>query len=300
MRCTAGNREGDATTADRVDEDANGKLAVGSPQYGAGMECRINDVSIHYVEHGNGVPLIALHGAGVDHREIEVAIEAAIPREGYRRIYPDLPGMGRTTGTDALTSNDDVVALLVEFIDHLVGQPFLLLGHSYGGYLARGVAARRPDWVLGLALLCPIGESSRDVPPKSVERADADVYSELEPDQRAGFDDYFVVRTRATARRYREHVVPGTTRVDEGTLTRIFAGWKVSVGSDTFESPSLIAAGRFDSSVGYAAAADLLDHYPHATFAVLDGAGHALPHEQPTLLTALLNDWLDRSARPSQ
>jgi len=56
-------------------------------------------------------------------------------------------------------------------------------------------------------------------------------------------------------------------------------------------------AGRLDSSVGYVAATDLLEHYPHATFAVLDDAGHALPHEQPALLTALLKNWLDRSAR---
>ena len=43
------------------------------------MECRINGVLVHYVEHGGGVPLVALHGAGVDHREIEAAIEAIIP-----------------------------------------------------------------------------------------------------------------------------------------------------------------------------------------------------------------------------
>ena len=55
-------------------------------------------------------------------------------------------------------------------------------------------------------------------------------------------------------------------------------------------------AGRQDSVVGYAAAADLLDHYPRATLAVLDGAGHALPHEQPDALAALLDDWLARSS----
>ena len=57
------------------------------------------------------VPLVALHGAGVDHREIEAAVEAVVPGTGYRRIYPDLPGMGRSTA-DGLTCNDDVVTLL--------------------------------------------------------------------------------------------------------------------------------------------------------------------------------------------
>ena len=75
------------------------------------MECRINDVLVHYVEHGVGVPLVALHGAGVDHREIEAAIEAIVPDTRYRRIYPDLPGMGLSTA-GGLNCNDDVVTLL--------------------------------------------------------------------------------------------------------------------------------------------------------------------------------------------
>ena len=85
------------------------------------MECRINEIIVNYVEHGSGVPLVALHGAGVDHRELEAAIEAVVPGDGYRRIYPDLPGMGRTTA-GGLTCNDDVVTLLGAFIDRGCGQ----------------------------------------------------------------------------------------------------------------------------------------------------------------------------------
>ncbi len=95
------------------------------------MERRIDDVVVHYVEHGGGVPLVALHGAGVDHREIEAAIEAVVPQTGYRRIYPDLPGMGRSTA-DGLSCNDDVVGLLGDFMDHVALGPVMLLGHSYG------------------------------------------------------------------------------------------------------------------------------------------------------------------------
>jgi pimeloyl-ACP methyl ester carboxylesterase len=187
------------------------------------MECRIKDVLVHYAEHGTGVPLVALHGAGVDHREIEAAVEAIVPGTGYRRIYPDLPGMGLSTA-EGLTCNDDVVALLCDFLDHLGAGPVMLLGHSYGAYLARGVAARRPDSVLGLALVCPVAERAGSVPDHNVVRQDADAYDELDPAQRTGFDKYFVWRTRATARRYRESVAPGTAMVDEAALGRIFAG----------------------------------------------------------------------------
>ena len=260
------------------------------------MECRINGVAVHYVEHGAGVPLVALHGAGVDHREIEAAVEAVVPGNGLRRIYPDLPGMGRST-TDGLACNDDVVTLLGDFIDRVADGPVLLAGHSYGAYLARGVAARRPDTVLGLALLCPLAERSGDVPSHEVVRQDADAYDELEPGQRAGFDEYFVVRTRATARRYREHVVPGMALVDETALGRILAGWAIDLGSAPLSSPTLVVAGRRDSVVGYADAVDLLERYPHATLAVIDEAGHALVHERPELVAVLVGDWIDR-ARP--
>ena len=258
------------------------------------MECRINDVLVYYAEHGVGVPLVALHGAGVDHREIEAAIEAILTDMRCRRIYPDLPGMGLSTA-EGLTCNDDVVTLLGDFIDRLGAGPVLLLGHSYGAYLARGVAARRPDIVLGLALLCPVAEQSRSVPGHDVVRQDADAYDQLEAGQREGFEDYFVMRTPATARRYRDHVAPGTALVDDAALGRIFAGWTVDVGSTAFLAATLIVAGRRDSVVGYADAAELLERYPHATLAVVENAGHALMHERPELLAALFGDWLDRA-----
>jgi len=258
---------------------------------GGQVDHQVNDVRIHYVEHGDGVPLVALHGAGVDHRDIEVAIEGALPKTGYRRIYVDLPGMGRSTA-DGLTCNDDVVTVLVDFIVHVGGGPVMLLGHSYGGYLARGVAARRPDLVRGLALVCPVAEQSHDVPDHDVVRQDGDAYDELEPVQRKRFDDYFVVRTAANARRFRDHTWPGITLVDEEALGRIVAGWNLDLGSGTYSGPTLIVTGRRDSVVGYADATRLVERYPHATLAVIDDTGHALIHEQPGLLSALVGDWL--------
>jgi pimeloyl-ACP methyl ester carboxylesterase len=255
----------------------------------------VNGVRLHYVTHGEGVPLVAMHGAGVDHADIEAAIEPIIPSTGYRRIYLDLPGMGRST-SDGLTCNDDVVTVLIDFLDRVCAGPVLSVGHSYGAYLARGVAARRPDLVLGLALICPIAEHSQDVPDHKVVRQDDDAYDELEPAQRTRFDDYFVVRTAANARRFRDHTWPGITLVDEKALGRIFAGWTVDVGSGDLLAPTLIVGGRHDSVVGYTDATRLLERHPHATLAVIEDAGHALIHERPGLLAALFADWLDRAS----
>lgn len=199
---------------------------------------------MHCVEHGRGVPVVALHGAGVDHCEIEAAIVPIVPGTGYRRIYPDLPGMGRSTSRE-LNKQQRCASLLGDLIERLVEGPVLLLGHSYGAYLARGIAARRPDMVLGLALLCPVGEPSHPVPEHTAVREDSDAYDELDSVQREGFDEHF---------RYPHGG-------DESALARIFAGWKVDVGSDLSMPPTLIVAGRRDSVVGHTDAIDLVEHY---------------------------------------
>lgn len=263
------------------------------------MECRVGRSSIHYAEHGAGLPLVALHGAGVDHREMEAALEAVLPPGGYRRIYPDLPGMGRTHVADSVASNEDVVALLGTFLDAVAPGPVLLLGHSYGGYLARGVAARRPQ-VCGLALLCPVGHATGDLPPQVAVSSDPLAHDELDPMDHAGFDGYFVARTRGTAQRYRDAVLPGVQLVDEQVLGRLFAAWRIDTGDVAPAVPVLIAAGRGDSTAGYTGAIDLLADYPQAALAIGHDAGHALPHERPDLLRALVGDWLDQIARAAR
>jgi pimeloyl-ACP methyl ester carboxylesterase len=109
------------------------------------------------------------------------------------------------------------------------------------------------------------------------------------------FRAYFVVQTPAMLDRYQRYVAPAIPLADQAAMERI--RWELSTPEGpAYDGPTLVVAGRQDSTVGYAAAADLLDVYPRATLAVVDGAGHALPHEQPELLAALLDEWLARAA----
>jgi len=56
----------------------------------------------------------------------------------------------------------------------------------------------------------------------------------------------------------------------------------------SYSHPVLILAGRQDATAGYRDPWELLEHYPRATFAMLDRSGRALLHEQPGLVRALL------------
>jgi pimeloyl-ACP methyl ester carboxylesterase len=262
------------------------------------MDFTVGELPVHYVEHGSGTAVLALHGAGVDHREIAGALEPMFNKlPGYRRLYPDLPGMGKTPAPMSITSNDDVVQVLLDLIDDVIGtEPFLIIGQSYGGYLARAIANRRPAQAIGLALVCPVGEGADDVPAHRV-LVSTDLPGALDPDIDAGYRDYFVVQTAETWRTYREYVFPARELVDEDGLTRIFSRWQFRErpeGASAYPHPTLILLGRQDATAGFTSQWQLLAHYPRATLAALDRAGHALLHEQPELAHRLIEEWLFR------
>ncbi len=146
----------------------------------------------------------------------------------------------------------------------------------------------------GLALVCPLLEDLRDVPPHV-----ALLGEELGEGQDA-FRSYFVVHSKEMLRSYVENVVPGVEAADSKALERIGERWRLTAAEaeHPYPGPVLVVVGRQDSAVGYAAQWDLMGAYPHGTFAMLDRAGHALPHEQPELLGALVSEWLRRVQDP--
>lgn len=231
-----------------------------------------------------------LHGGGVDHREPQACFEPVLGESGrYRRVYPDLPGMGLTPAPSWMRSADQVLDALLAFADEVVGAgPALLVGHSAGAYYARAMAAARPDRFAGLALVCPLLPGGGDVPPHRPVVASPDLGDEE-------FRSYFVVQTPRMLARYERFVAPGVALADGAAAARIGQRWRLTAGDGPAdERPTVVVAGRQDSVVGYAAAVALAGRYPHATLAVVDGAGHALPHEQPEVMAALLRDWLAR------
>ncbi len=189
------------------------------------------------------------------------------------------------------------------FVDEAIGdEPFLLVGESYGGYLARALVQRRRDQVLGLALICPmvVAEASgRALPPRTVRRPDPELIAALDPAEASEFTDVAVIESADTLASFRADVAPGLAAGAAATIARIRSAYALDEPierDEPFAAPTLIVAGRQDWIVGYLDQWDLVEHYPAASFAVLDVAGHNLQFERPRLFGALVRDWLDRVA----
>lgn len=62
-------------------------------------------------------PVIIIHGCAPDHRLMMKCMELVFQKyEGYKRIYIDLPGMGKSNAPDWINSSDRILELLIACI----------------------------------------------------------------------------------------------------------------------------------------------------------------------------------------
>jgi pimeloyl-ACP methyl ester carboxylesterase len=267
------------------------------------MQAALEQMTVRYEMMGEGRPIIMLHAWPCDHRYIASAMEPIFAqRQGWKRIYPDLPGMGKTSGPAWMASQDQVLDILLEFIDAVIpGQRFVLAGASYGAYLARGIIHHRPDLVDGLLLVSPMiepDESRRILPQPTTLVEEGELLSEIEPDLAEALRGFAVVQSKQLLEHIQENIFPALEIADHKFLAKVKKQYAFSFDVDDlpepFTAPTLILAGRQDSISGYQDAWGILENYPRATFVVLDRAGHALEVEQARLFRTLVAEWLDR------
>jgi pimeloyl-ACP methyl ester carboxylesterase len=235
---------------------------------------------------GEGRPVILVHGWRLT-GEVERADYEPVfmRRAGWYRLYPDLPGMGRSPAEPWISRKADFLKALIRQIDQSLGDsPFAIAGTSSGAELARAVAHLKRDRVRGLLMRVPMlvgDDAARVVAPADAAAALPQSYHEARGAK--------LQQLWEPARRIADHEFLEPIRADPSRYTLDGVEMETSL-----EVPTLIVVGRQDTRVGYKQAWDLAQLYPRATFALLDRAGHELPVMNQELFAALVNDWLDR------
>lgn len=137
------------------------------------MQLAVDGLSIWYETSGEGRPLLCLHGWPADHEHIRHDLQPVFTaRTGWQRIYPDMPGLGRTPASDGIYSYADVAAIMASFISTLVpAGRFCVAGASTGGYIARWLSYLVPGQIDGFFAYAPAFQrdsSARSLPPPLV------------------------------------------------------------------------------------------------------------------------------------
>ena len=244
----------------------------------------------------SGTPAVCLPWFGTSRVMTREALDPAFAATAARRIFPDLPGHGESPALPQATS-EAVLTALVAFVEQQVQEPVLLVGCSYGGYLASALARRRPDLVRGLLLVCPGVRRERDLPAATQPAADAD-WLDAAP---AGLHEHL---ERALGNRTRPVVArvvaaleaggPGDEEYQDSLQGGDGYFFDDDDATDAFTGPVAVVTGRQDRIVGFADQFRRMSTYPRGTYVAADSAGHYLPYERPDVLRSVTRDGLAR------
>jgi len=108
------------------------------------------DIKLHYIEKGQGMPLVLLHGNGENGKYFEQQLNYFSDR--YRVIAPDTRGHGQSPRGEAPFRIRQFAEDLHEFMDELGIDKAHILGFSDGGNIALCFALKYPERVEKLIL----------------------------------------------------------------------------------------------------------------------------------------------------
>jgi pimeloyl-ACP methyl ester carboxylesterase len=111
-------------------------------------------VRIHFVEQGQGDPVVMLHGFSGSYRDfIDFGIFESLVDEGYRAIAIDCRGYGQSDKPhDSDAYGIEMVEDVVRLLDHLQIEKAHVLGGSMGGFITNKLREIHPERLLTAVL----------------------------------------------------------------------------------------------------------------------------------------------------
>lgn len=240
-------------------------------------------VDIYYEEHGDGPPVVLLHGGMSDGTGWGMQVPALAER--FHLYVPDRRGHGRSPDNDEPFSYDAMAGETAAFLTEVVGGPAHLVGWSDGGIVALLVALAKPELVQRQVVIganfhhegldpeeLGLGEGADD-PEVAILKA---LYVANAVDGAEHWPTYYA----KTSRMWREE--PTLTVED---LSRITA-------------PTLVMAGD-DEPIPLAHTCALYEALPAGELCVVPGASHGVPLEQPDVVNAAIVRFLTATGSPT-
>jgi pimeloyl-ACP methyl ester carboxylesterase len=108
-------------------------------------------VRIRYLEAGQGVPLVHLHGAGGP----RLTPAHDLLARHFRVVVFEMPGFGQSPESTRTQSMAELASMMAQAVSKIGVDGFSLLGTSFGGETALWLALQAPERVLALVLEAP-------------------------------------------------------------------------------------------------------------------------------------------------
>lgn len=226
---------------------------------------------LSYTVAGTGLPVLALHGLGGDHRQA-----IGLVPDGWRAIAPDMPGHGDTDLTPAdEVSFDAFAGHAAQVLDSFRAQgtvtgPLPVVGVSMGAGIALRLARNRPDVVERLVLVRPSNLLDAPAANMRIFQTVGRLLVDLGPDAGAAAfreaEEYRTIRSLAPA--MAESLLGQFTRPNARERARVLLDMPTSRPLDTgadyaaIDAPTTVVGAPQDPVHAEAVARSLADWIP--------------------------------------
>ena len=241
---------------------------------------QLGAVKTWYDQHGEGEPLVLMHGGLVDARFFEPNLAALIER--FHVYTPERRGHGHTPDVDGPITYQLMADDTIAFLDEVVGRPADLVGHSDGAFVAMLVAMQRPELVNRLVMISGGYDRSGEAMPEMELDVDqvgqflGPAYGEVSPDGEAHFP---VVAAKIG------EMMKTEPHLDVAELANVTQRSLVMFSDDDLMTLTH--------------AVDMYDALPNAELAVVPGTSHFLTQEKPDLVNTIMLDFLTNEPVPT-
>jgi len=241
--------------------------------------------------HGNGTPVLMLHGLGGSSNTFEPLMPAL---GSYRTIRPDLPGAGRSPLPSMQLGVDDILSTLLGVLETADVDQVHLIGHSFGTLLCQHLAMRLPKRVLSLSLFGALTQ-----PPQPARDG---LRSRAAQVRKNGMTDCADTIIAASLSAHTRHSNPVAMAFVRETLMRqtrdgyaanceALAGAR-AVDASRLPCPVLVVTGRDDAVTPVSMGQEISDKCPQGSLQILEQCGHWTPIEQPAACVSALRQFL--------
>jgi 3-oxoadipate enol-lactonase len=254
----------------------------------------VHGVNLAVEVRGEGPAILFIHGYPLDRSIWSPQVEAL---EGFRRIAPDLRGMGQSDAPDLGYGMAIYAADLAALLDALGIDEVILCGHSMGGYIAFEFLRNWCSRVRGLILVdtraeadSAEGRRARDAAAATARERGASAVAE------AMLPKMLAPSTIAESPEVTARVRALMAGTPVAGIVGALAAMRDRSGSEsllpTLEIRTLVIVGEKDSVTPPDRASAMAQAIPHARLAIIPGAGHLPSLEQPTATSEAMRDFL--------
>ncbi len=253
--------------------------------------CKANGIDLSYIRTGrNKPPVVLLHGLmlnGACWTPLARTLE-----EDYDVVMPDARGHGNSSSPDHGYRYDDLAADAISLIDALGLVNPVLLGHSMGGMTAAVVTSRNPKRLRGLVLVDPpflTPQLQREVHESDVADQHRRILNRPKEDFLAEMEGRHSRRSREVIELFVQARYQTRIQAFE-VLTPSYPDYMQLIS--TLDVPSLLVVGDVGSIITLEMAAELAGLNQRLEVVQIQGAGHAVPYDQPERFSAVVQTFL--------